>query len=201
MSTWLSLIDLGRDIYDIHPNYIWTLNFAVKKDVFIKCGGFHPDLTPGIYQRWQGDGETGFTEKFHQMGFKASYVQSMRVFHHCREDRLTAEYFKKRAFFQGICDSFSSLRAGERPLSKEITDVFPERGKVLSSWSEESYPIMLETDHCYREGWLFHQKEVGLDPALLRWVMRDSFIDADIRPEFAAYSKRPDSITTPLRES
>lgn len=60
---WLSLLDIGQDVPNIDPNYIWGLNFSIRKQTMYDCGGFHPDLVPAYLQCWQGDGETGLTKK------------------------------------------------------------------------------------------------------------------------------------------
>ncbi|MEI6372041.1 MAG: glycosyltransferase, partial [Nostocales cyanobacterium ELA608] len=70
---WLSLLDIGHDVDNINPNWIWGLNFAIRRDALLDCGGFHIDLVPKQYIRWQGDGETGLTMKLAAKGYKAVY--------------------------------------------------------------------------------------------------------------------------------
>jgi glucosyl-dolichyl phosphate glucuronosyltransferase len=61
--SYLSLLDLGDRLLDINANYIWGLNFAIRQDILVKLGGFHPDCVPKHLQYLQGDGETGLTIK------------------------------------------------------------------------------------------------------------------------------------------
>jgi glycosyltransferase involved in cell wall biosynthesis len=107
---WLSLMDMGSDIKAIPLNYVWGLNFIVRRDAFVSSGGFHPDNIPSQYQHFQGDGETGLSRKAAQKGFKALYLPSLMVYHQIGSDRLTKTYFGKRAYYQGVCNSYSSLR-------------------------------------------------------------------------------------------
>lgn len=195
---WLSLLDIGQDVRNISPNFIWGLNFSIRKDVIMHCGGFHPDLVPPELQRWQGDGETGLAMKVAAAGYRADYIQKALVHHVCSPDRLTQQCFAKRAYYQGVCDSFTNIRAGKNP----VPDLTPDQGlsgyrklrrivsRILrrphdrsSRWAQDSAPIIAAIDKAYLEGWRFHQSEVTADPKLLAWVRRENFLDADIRKE------------------
>ena len=196
MCDWLSLLDIGEDVCNVDPNYIWGLNFSIRKTVLESCGGFHIDLIPAKYQRWQGDGETGLTKKVMAAGYRADYKKNAFLYHLCGSDRLNVEYFKKRAYFQGICDSFSSIRSGsdfknETTIFRSISafrkakavsgSVMRKFMKINTPWSVYSSPVKRITDQAYREGWLFHQSQVSGDPELLAWIKRDNFIDIDLR--------------------
>ena len=87
MCGWLSLLDIGCNVSDIDPNYIWGLNFSIRKTLLYKLGGFHIDLVPKDFQRWQGDGETGLTNKVKAAGYRAEYRQDVLLFHLCGLDR------------------------------------------------------------------------------------------------------------------
>jgi GT2 family glycosyltransferase len=198
MCGWLSLLDIGRDVPDIDPSYIWGLNFSIRRPVLEKCGGFNPDLVPAQYQRWQGDGETGLANKVRSAGLRAVYMQDAMLMHHCGPDRLNIEYFRKRAYYQGVCDSFSHIRDGHPPLSTLAPgkDAFLFHGfrratrKAVASllgektlWHGDHAPVKIVTDKAYLDGWSFHQREVAADAALLEWVRRASYIGANFRTE------------------
>lgn len=200
MCGWLSLTDIGQDVKNINPSYIWGLNFSIRKDVILHCGGFHPDLVPPELQRWQGDGETGLTKKVLAAGYRADYIQKALVHHLCSPDRLTAQSFAKRAYYQGICNSFTSIRAGKTPVpdSTPGQDVSRYRkirriaSQILrrpqsrgSCWAKDSAPIKAVTDKAYLDGWRFHQSAVAADAKLMAWVRREDYWDADIRDEIA----------------
>lgn len=196
MNPSLSLLDIGRDIDSIDPNYIWGLNFSVRKKVLFDLGGFHPDLVPKKFQRWQGDGETGLTMKVKEHGLRADYVQKAGLLHLCGPDRLTIEYFQKRAFFQGVCNSFTQIRSScefssaTKPqqymsLYRRIRQL---TGKTLrqvgwrqSPWAKQALAVELLTQKSTLEGWNFHQNEVANDPELLAWVRRPHYFDTDLR--------------------
>ena len=105
----LSLIDYGNEMKEIDPIYVWGLNFSIRKSSLFELGGFHPDVIPKKYQHFQGDGETGLTIKAKEHGMKAIYQPKALVYHWVPQNRMTYEYFDKRCYYQGICDSYTSL--------------------------------------------------------------------------------------------
>ena len=176
----LSLLDIGSDTADINPIWIWGLNFSIRKSILFELGGFNPDIVPARYQRWQGDGETGLAYKALEAGVRTDYRQAALLRHVIGADRLIPAYFEKRAYFQGVCDSFSRIRAGTEPQAdtdgpKQIP-VNPETG-----WGAVAYPARLSAFHAHNRGWRYHQTEVAHDPELLSWVRRKDFLYADVR--------------------
>lgn len=195
MCGWLSLLDIGQNVKNINPNYIWGLNFSIRKDVILRCGGFHPDLVPSDLQRWQGNGETGLTMKVVAAGYRADYIQKALVHHLCGPDRLNPQSFAKRAYYQGIADSFRSIRAAvSDPTPNKTYFLYSKMRRLVSKilrgsqgcgscWAKDSTPIKAVTDKAYLDGWRFHQSEVAADPKLMDWVRREDYWDADIRDE------------------
>jgi len=111
---YLSLIDLGDEPHVIDPNLIWGLNFAIRKQTLAKLGGFNPDGMPWELRKYRGDGESAVTRKAKALGLKAIYHPDALVYHHIPQSRLTIEYFERRAFLQGISDSFTRIRHAGR---------------------------------------------------------------------------------------
>jgi hypothetical protein len=77
---WLSLHDLGESELEIDPNYVWGLNFAIRKRALRDLGGFHPDCVPQELQRFQGEGETGLTMKARSYGYRAVYQPRATIY-------------------------------------------------------------------------------------------------------------------------
>ena len=191
----LSLLDNGQDWKDINPIFIFSLNLSIRRSVIHLLGGFHPDIVPSHLQRWQGDGETGLTVKLAASGFRADYVQGALLLHLCGSDRLNPQYFVNRGYFQGICDSFTCIRAGRGPLSiplmlQTICNKSRQTGRALhrlmgggSPWSKEGTAIKELMDEAYFAGWRFHQTEVANDCKLLAWVRRADYLSADVWKE------------------
>jgi glucosyl-dolichyl phosphate glucuronosyltransferase len=184
---WLSLLDIGKTVENIDPVWIWGLNFAIRKTVLMQLGGFHPDLVPARVQRWQGDGETGlgYRAKTSQVG--CMYLQDALLHHVISADRLTPEYFGKRAYYQGVCDSFTRIRAGTDPAAEPSG---PRQrpgapGHDATPWAKAAYGVRMIAVDSYNEGWVFHQKEAAGDRRLLQWIRRPDFWNADIGEEIS----------------
>ena len=160
---WLTLLDLGEEQKEIPAGYIWGANFAVRKQAVISAGGFHPDSMPPELLKYRGDGETGLARKIAEQHGKAIYHPMCNVLHKVPSKRMTLEYFHKRAFAQGISDSFTAVRKTKQlqplrsiPTTKDNMDQFMNAAMA--------------------EGWNFHQNELRKDPSLFEWVIKNSYI-------------------------
>jgi glucosyl-dolichyl phosphate glucuronosyltransferase len=188
-----SLLDIGRDVAGIDPGWVWSQNMVVRRSTFVGLGGQNPGRMPAALDRWQGDDETGFTLKFGAAGLRADYVHGLLVFHEVPEERLSTERIGRRYFIQGIRDSFTEIRGGGAPASDSV----PRRGRgpaarlrraagrllrrIRAEPGGQTAEIMRVAEESYLQGWRFHQREAASDPALLAWVRRESFWDADPR--------------------
>ena len=192
---WLSLLDVGKDVFDFDANYIWGLNLSIRKKVLFDCGGFHIDIVPSHLLRWQGDGETGLTMKVKKAGLRAVYLQDAMVTHLCDANRLNIDYFKKRAYYQGFCNSFTRIRGGESP-AQSFSRQKPSRYRLVrqkigqiyrrflidgSPWRAQSLPIKQATEEAYWAGFVAHRNEVLDDCQLLDWICRENYLDVDLR--------------------
>ena len=176
MCGYLSLIDLGLKTKQINPRYIWGLNYSIKKETFLKLGGFNPDCMPTKLQRFQGDGETGLSLKAIDQNVKAYYNPNVLVYHLVPRTRMTKEYMYKRMFYQGVCDSYTKLRK-----YKKFSDIKErESRKIVLKQDisiEEQVKIMMHNG--YLDGYIFHQKEVFNDKKLFEWVIKEDYFDYD----------------------
>ncbi len=196
--SWLSLIDQGDQMKITDPDFVFGLNFAIRKSILQNLGGFHPDCLPESLQYLQGDGETGLTRKFRERGRKAVYLPEAMVRHRIPQSRLTPTYFCKRAFYQGICDSFTQLRAQYRQkASKFPIRLFREvMGRLRefirraeSTGSHELEPNEVEDPdafgnwlqnvviRCATAGRMFHLEAIRQEPSLTDWIKRDDYWD------------------------
>jgi len=149
----LTLIDLGEQIREIDPIYVWGANFSIRKDVLFECGGFRPDSMPKELLDLRGDGETGLSRAIKQKGYKAFYHPRAMVRHCISKDRLTVEYFCARMFSQGISDSFTEIRnAGKLP-----------------------NPVVSAAWEAYQNGKIHHRQIVQNNPNLLSWITRKDY--------------------------
>lgn len=186
--SYYSLIDLGDKGKYTDPNFVWGLNFSITKKALLKCGGFHPDCMPSEMQKFQGDGETGLTEKFKSLGYKAWYSPGARVGHLVSKDRLTLNYIYKRTFYQGVCDSYSLIRKMhgltgwklklshpfliKMKVKKALKVIYPQKDKLKKAMSDGYY-----------NGYWFHQREAAADKGLVNWIVKKDYWDYNLPTE------------------
>jgi glucosyl-dolichyl phosphate glucuronosyltransferase len=183
--SWLSLLDLGDRRMEIDPLYVFGLNFSIRRSSFIELEGFHPDSAPHAYREYQGDGETGLTLKARKNGYKAIYDPRMKLYHCISAKRMTAEYFCARAFFQGICNSFTTLRDphafGEnksllRKLYRLVKWPLSELKLTITQPSDVRMIINLMNQK-EREGFAFHRDGYNKEEKIRDWVHRTNYWD------------------------
>jgi glycosyltransferase involved in cell wall biosynthesis len=196
---WLSLLDLGNKSIEIHPNYVWGLNFTIRKNVFFELKGTHPDSIPKEYQIYQGNGETGLTMKAFINNKKALYLPKALVYHEVPESRMTLDYFEKRAYFQGVCNSFTQLRLSNQQndvkliakvkprnglfelkklIKKEVKNlIFPKKQNNQNVEPTEILEFRKLLENKLQEGFDFHQNAYKKDAVVRDWVHREDFLD------------------------
>jgi glucosyl-dolichyl phosphate glucuronosyltransferase len=192
--SWLSLFDGGDQVKQIHPNYVWGLNFTIRKESLFDLGGFHPDLFRKPLQRFQGDGETGLACAVASAGLKTLYHPIVVVHHSIPAPRLTVGYFEQRAFYQGVCDSYSRIRAKGRAgrywtaSRSQIKQMIQTIAKGLTGKNTVHYRAM----KAYNAGFNFHQEEVRRDLDLLEWVLRRDYWDYNLPKGWERYQNTVD---------
>jgi hypothetical protein len=204
---YLSLLDLGDQPLSVDANYVWGLNFGIRRKTLFELHGFHPDNIPDHLQHYQGDGETGLTMKANSLGRRAVYQPRALVHHRIPAARLTVDYFCRRAFYQGVCDSFTAIRRDPGGGLAEATESSsatvarpwygapPPRGPAVraSDWlahrvlgrhrsrQSAAVPTFDEVlplvEAAQRAGYEFHQNAVRRSPRLLAWVLRADYWD------------------------
>jgi glycosyltransferase involved in cell wall biosynthesis len=195
--TWLSLMDLGNKEIDVDPLYVWGLNFSIRRTTFHKLGGFHPDNIPAQLQQYQGDGETGLALKAKATNCKALYTPSALLYHYVSAKRMTENYFKKRAFYQGVCDSYTSLRRNNNLYPpQKVQEVEPSSNFSLNFYKRVFAKLTRIANHVrtknpskairelhenlnkkYNEGFEFHQKAYSEIETVREWVLKENYWD------------------------
>lgn len=203
---WLSLLDFGETAMDVDPTYVWGLGYGIRRRALFELGGFNPDSMPDALQCYQGDGETGLSYKARSRGYRAVYEPQSVIYHFVPCSRMTPKYFERRAYFQGVCDSYTEIRgtaitvAGatkrrrydwyrsvgpiarrlakgvRRALNCHRADAKPVTDSI-SARGEPFRAILQSTEAAYRAGYEFHQKAVADDPELRAWVLREHYWD------------------------
>lgn len=191
---WLSLLDLGTKDIEVHPNFVFGLNFTIRRNVLEKLGGFHPDCVPVHLQHFQGDGETGLSKKALKNGSKSLYSPKLTLYHQVPSSRMTYEYFAKRAFFQGVADSYTKCREIAFPSQAVVPRISVKKliyRKLVGTYKkvfkkplqdkrvvpEHVLEMKKKIDLEYKRGFDFHQKVFAENSVVRNWVLRDNYID------------------------
>jgi glucosyl-dolichyl phosphate glucuronosyltransferase len=183
--TFLSLIDIGPHAIDIHPNYIFGLNFSVRKRSFIELGGFHPDCVPSSLQHFQGDGETGLTLKANSQNLRAVYQPEALVYHRVGHERMTPKYLESRCFYQGVCDSYSAIRRSVDELAYGRWSSWLRRrhaAEYLRKAPDPVAPTILGVGRyssrlstAYVQGYRFHMECARGCKAIMNWILKNDY--------------------------
>jgi glycosyltransferase involved in cell wall biosynthesis len=187
----LSLVDYGEQEHEIDPMLIWGVNFAIRRNILISLGGFHPDGFPWELRRYRGDGESYVTLEAKRVGIKSIYNPKILVYHIVPKNRLTVEYFERRSYLQGISDSYAKLRSDRGLIKTNVPDWKPLLRKVKQLiWKnfqrispDAFHEVKTRISRAYQAGYIFHQSEVRKDPELLKWVLKEDYWDSRL-PEF-----------------
>lgn len=170
--SYLGLLDLGPVEKTVEPAFVFGGNCFLPKELIFSLGGFHPDGVPRDQLKFRGDGETGLMVKFKKAGLRSIYDPRATAYHIINANRLTVDYFCRRAFNQGISDSYTRIRADRtqfywKTILRRVKYV---RHKIYRD------RIQTKIHRAYWAGYKFHQREVKADPDLYRWVKKDTYI-------------------------
>jgi len=179
----LSIIDLGDEIREISPYYVFGCNFAIRKSILLETGGFHPDGMPRELIRYRGDGESYVSGYILKKGYKTIYYPEASVYHHVPESRMAFGYFYQRAFADGISNSYKLIRTQKGVNSKlyfqkllhKLKFHVKNRFKRCVNGADK---LQEHIGKGYWDGFDFHQREVKNNQRLLEWILKNSYLDS-----------------------
>jgi glucosyl-dolichyl phosphate glucuronosyltransferase len=194
MFPYLGLLDLGPHRKTVDPLMVFGGNCFLPKELVFRLGGFHPDGMPPELISYRGDGETALMQSFRQAGLRSSYEPCAVTFHIISAERQTLHYLCKRAFNQGISDSFTHMRtngaAHQEPSAVSVPHARPNEipealPRLTANGLRERLPFLRHSrtaierrlNRAHEEGQLFHQSAVARDPYLLKWALKPSYLD------------------------
>lgn len=177
----LSVIEFTQPPREMSPFQVWGCNFAIRKEVLLQCGGFHPDGMPKELIRFRGDGETHVSKHVAESGMKCVFHPGASVHHKVTPERMTHAYFRQRGFNQGVSDSYTQLRQQDLPnasakrpfLKRAIGFALIKAISLLDSAEAKRASAELQLGH--REGYAYHQAAYREDPEVRNWVHRPTY--------------------------
>ena len=188
---WLSLNDQGEGFFirDSDPG-VFSCHMAVRRDVFLQCGGFNPENTAG---EWIGDGETGLNLKIKSLGYKFAYNGKSAVYHVIPPARMTQEYLNRRLANQGNCDSYTDYRKN-RYTEAQLRGRILHHMNKLASHAQLCVHRRLQHDERWRiekAYTQYYQSRIEYDFRLIqdeswrRLVLRDNWLNEELENEYA----------------
>ena len=187
--TYISIIDPGDEYREVDRSFAYGCNMSVRKDVFYEVGGFNPDSMPPDLIRFVGDGETALMERVAASRYKMVYNPAAYVYHVIPAGRLTIDFYKKRAFFQGVGDSYRLIRRHGGIDAAAYADMLRAPGLASAVFDLlrcirrggpvfiRYYRYMKDVAEAYRQGAIYHRNEAENDPALLEWILRENYLE------------------------
>ena len=175
----LSLIDFGEAIKEISPSYVFGCNFAIRKEILMETKGFHPDGMPFERIEYRGDGESFVSRYIRKKGLKTVYNPGASVYHVVTKERMTLDYFKKRAFCEGIEQSYAVKRYGvKRNLIKAaLFKVYRAMKQMFRNKNVLYIDIEKQIALSRRIGFKYHSDLYNSSEELRQWVHKDNYLD------------------------
>lgn len=182
---FLSILDFGEQEKEIDPAYVWGCNYAVRRGVLLEAGGFHPDSMPEDLLHFRGDGESYVSRFIAARGYRAVYVPSASVHHIVPKGRMTVDYFRKRAFSQGISDAYTLLRRNPSGADGNKVKAHPlaclmgsaRMRQVVGHFLPSGAFVRANINQAYRQGFEWHLHRFRTDEEVRNWVLRESYLD------------------------
>jgi glycosyltransferase involved in cell wall biosynthesis len=172
-----SVLDFGDEIQEISPLYVWGCNFSIIKSVLQEIRGFHPDGMPKDRLQYRGDGETAVSLAIQRLGYKTIYNPKASVYHRVSANRMTLSYIRNRAFAQGISDSYTKIRGKGTVSNIDYVQMLRFLKQKIKRMIKGKNEISQSYEEGFRAGYHFHQNAVKNDPELLKWVLKEHYLD------------------------
>lgn len=171
---YLSIIDLGDEKKYIDSYLVYGCNFAISRRVLIECEGFHPDGYPKNLIIFRGDGESYVSNFIMKKGYKTVYNPKVSVLHYVPFSRLNFEYFKNRAYNQGISDSFTYIRSILGSRRKILFNLLMHSINLIKHFK---FLTQRKNTFLYHEkGYFFHHLYCLFNDPLLKHVLKKNYL-------------------------
>lgn len=188
----LSILDFGDEIKEIPASYVWGCNFAIRKDVLQAAGGFHPDGMPFDLIQYRGDGESYVSKFISENLLKTVYNPKASVYHQVPNSRMTIDYFKKRAFCQGVEMSYIEKRYAQETAPKNINRFnklkkyfniitgITTRQLIKTQMRESEITAIEKQINLSRQlGYNYHHQLYFQNEYLREWVHKKNYLEID----------------------
>lgn len=175
--TYLSLLDAGDKAVEI--KWIYGCNFSIRKKLLFALGGFNPDAFGDSSMWWfRGDGEIGLLRKVKDAGYKIMYAPNAVVRHFIPFKRLKLNYFRERAYKDGIEASFVKYRYTAKKNSRRSSAcsiVFFSSVWLIAKFLS-LFSLRFDLRSHYLRGRCLHEYKIMTDDNLSEFVKKESWL-------------------------
>jgi hypothetical protein len=161
---------------------VYSDHQAVLRDVFIRSGGFNPDI---VKRETVGDNERGLNLKIKKLGFGFAYVREAVTYHVIPASKLTQAYLNKFMAHQGSSASYSWYRC-YRPSKLRLVTGIAEQLLGLSQavfrclarllLRRDSWHLSRAKIHYYAS-WVKSDWKLCRDARWRRLVLKDDWLE------------------------
>ncbi len=116
----LALLNYGVDTIDLGPRTVLGANLAVRRDVFVRVGGFAPHLGK-LRGTLLGGEDHELCRRVQDAGLRAVYRPDVRVRHWVPVDRMRVGYYLSWYFWSGITNA--AMDAEQPPRGRTVLGV------------------------------------------------------------------------------
>jgi glycosyltransferase involved in cell wall biosynthesis len=130
---YLALLDHGEESRDLDVPDLWGANFAVRRTVLEKYGGFDTALGRVPGKLYAGE-ETMLLRRLLEAGERISYTPAALVYHHVPVSRMRKAYFRRWRFDEGELHAIVMGRYDARNILGIPLYMIKRTGVALLSW-------------------------------------------------------------------
>lgn len=177
-----SIVDLGDDILEVSPFVVWGCNFSIRKSVLLRIGGFNPDGMPKDWMQYRGDGESAVCRGVLSLGYKTLYNPKASVNHFVSTQRMTFDYLYERGIRSGVSASYFRIRTQGKLPFWHAYFLFKATFSTWIAWTktglkDQKKQVLKAYQSGFLAGYWFHVNAVKKDPELLKWVLKECYLD------------------------
>lgn len=181
VSNHFTLNDFGSVERVIEEPFIYTTNFAIKKENFYLYKGFGPDGFSGDFFMYNGSGENNLSGAIKgDNEINVLFNPFVSVFHDSTKNRNNWQYLYLRFSYFGIGASFDNVRQLKKTLASAALYklYFKMIARLIKNILKFNLLGCIEI-YAYETAFIAHQKCVNEHPILHDFILQDHWMDYD----------------------
>jgi glycosyltransferase involved in cell wall biosynthesis/predicted O-methyltransferase YrrM len=183
--SYFSLLNLGEISREMsNKENPYGCNMAFRRDLILSLEGFPPDGVGGGWIEWRrGDGETGFSQKVRQDGYKLMYQADAWLYHCIPTSRQTLEFARRRTMKSAISSAYSKcreLKLSRAKIARQVAQcvyqsIIPTARYLQNIPQPLEKRLRYEMAVFHNFALIMYQVRVIFDSDLRRWINKTSY--------------------------